>query len=580
MTKLEWATRGFLRGTLIASFAAVFLAACDDGAEREASYIKRGIAFFESGSLAKARTEFLNAAQINPDGAETSFYLALIDEAGGKFADAHSRYRELVEDNPNHLGGLVKLGQYALLANDLETADDLYRRAQAIDARDAETMTLGAALQMHGGFLDEALRMSYDVLAIVPDHPAASTIIAQVLGAQGDAAEAVRVLQSAASRHPENESLRRLLVDLRMRLDDVAAVEAEHRALLAIAPENLSYRTDFVWFLIRENRVDEAERVLAESLSLPSRDARADELYLDFLVNRLDPETAVQRLSERVKREPERHIFRIGLAAIKLGLDRRKEAKTLLKRVVEEDGTGPYGLEAQVLLAEAALAKDKTAKAMRHLESVLAENATHRDALALRAKILLEAEEFGPAIEDLESLRTIAPRSKETLALLSRAYLSTGKVESAIKSLEDLYLLDPANTAVAIELSDLLERAGQLPLVPETLHDGFPINLKNAAVITARTERHIGHANWREALHYSERLTEFGPTSFTGHLLIGRIHEGMENVQAAQQAFETAVTLRPDSASAPQRFGPCACCQWRAGRGQIGLGKANSQRSL
>lgn len=61
------------------------LAACGGAKEREAKYMERGRALFEQGDLVKARLEFRNVLQVNPDAVDAQYYLGLIAEQEGEW---------------------------------------------------------------------------------------------------------------------------------------------------------------------------------------------------------------------------------------------------------------------------------------------------------------------------------------------------------------------------------------------------------------------------------------------------------------------------------------------------------------
>ena len=76
---------------------ALVLTACGDANDREAKYIKRGIALFDKGDYEKAKLEFKNAAQIKPTDPEVRYRLGLVDEAQGDLRNAFVNFSIFVE---------------------------------------------------------------------------------------------------------------------------------------------------------------------------------------------------------------------------------------------------------------------------------------------------------------------------------------------------------------------------------------------------------------------------------------------------------------------------------------------------
>ena len=89
--------------------ALIFVAACDNPEQAEATYFEQGKSFFEKGQYEKARLEFLNAYQINPTNAETIYHIGLIAEARQKWREAFGAYSKAVIQSPNHVGAMIRL---------------------------------------------------------------------------------------------------------------------------------------------------------------------------------------------------------------------------------------------------------------------------------------------------------------------------------------------------------------------------------------------------------------------------------------------------------------------------------------
>ena len=89
--------------------AAVLLlvGACDDPAEREQSFMDSAKSLYEAGDHDKARLDFRNALQINPNNVDARYHVALIDEQKG---DLQAALGIPASTLSHHISRLLRVG--------------------------------------------------------------------------------------------------------------------------------------------------------------------------------------------------------------------------------------------------------------------------------------------------------------------------------------------------------------------------------------------------------------------------------------------------------------------------------------
>ena len=102
-------------------------------------------------AVAEARTALERCVQIDPKIAEAYYQLGLLSRAGSDFPAAIQQFEHAIELQPKYFLALSALGTLYLQGGQLEKAEDVLRRAEAISASNAKTeYDLGQVLNKLG----------------------------------------------------------------------------------------------------------------------------------------------------------------------------------------------------------------------------------------------------------------------------------------------------------------------------------------------------------------------------------------------------------------------------------------------
>src|SRR5205085_12369941 len=112
-----------------------------------------------------------------------------------------------------------------------------------------------------------------------------------------------------------------------------------------------SHRTRLALFLTREKRIDDARKVLEESVkALPSNDD-AKLALVDFLTVRSSREAGEKALRGFIAGDRKNYGLRLGLGALLQRAQANPEALAEYQSIVADDATGPQGLIARNRIA-------------------------------------------------------------------------------------------------------------------------------------------------------------------------------------------------------------------------------------
>ncbi len=456
-------------------------------------------------------------AQASPTGGERAALYDLCIDA----ARASDGLRALAERLSHDVkGGLDAAARAAKLWDELgeETrAVESYRSLLRRAPRDLDARRALSQLLLRAGRLDEVVVEQRELVRLAPDEPAFVVGLAELLKQVGRAEEADRILRDASQRAPQSVPLHRALSELYARWGDPTRAEVELSLLARLDP-------------------DDPVHVVALGSERFERGDKAGAL------------STWKRLLERAGRDPvEGHTALAAVLAdhdwLDLAIEHAQKAAAL----------APTGLEAQRMLAsfyeragrfpEAEVAWQTTLKlaaadaatkreARQHLVGIWARVGTlrrHQVALDERlgreprdleaARLLAEvhAHETGPQAmraeqRVLEKIVAQEPSDLESLRALERSYLRAGSKKQALATLERLISADPVHAPEA------LRRAVELAL-----------------------------ASYRDtdALRFAERAVEVRPDDARAQRLLGDLHRGLRDLDAAQRAYARALSLAP-----------------------------------
>ncbi len=417
-------------------------------------------------------------------------------------------------------GGLDAAARAAKLWDELgdETrAVEAYRALLRRSPRDLDARRALSQLLLRAGRLDEVIVEQRELVRLSPDEPAFVVGLAELLKQVGRASEAERILHDASQRASQSIPLHRALSELYARWGDAARAEAELSQLAKLDPDDPVHlvalgserfeRGDRAGALaVWKRLLEQAGHETAEGHAALSA-VLADHDWLDLAIEHaqkaavleprsVDAQRALASLFERAGRFPEAESS--WHATIKLAVHdpaTRREGRqhlvglwsrfgTLKRHQIDLDDRiqrEPSDLEAARLLAEA------------HAHDV--------GPLALRAEQLV-----------LEKIVIQAPSDLESLRALERSYMRAGDKVQALNALERLIAADPAHAA------DALRRAVELSL-----------------------------ASYRDAdaLRFAQRAVQVSPDDARAHRLLGDLHRGLRDLDAAQVAYTRALALSP-----------------------------------
>lgn len=423
----------FLPSLLLAALLA--LSACDTAAERAEAHYQRALALLAEGDSDRAMVEFRNVFRL--DGAHVAARIAYAAELRrqGDMREAYGQYLRIAEQAPQNLETRRALIELALEGQDFATAAENVDAAFALAPADPSIRAYKATIDYRQGRTAEAVAMAKAVVAEDPAQvPAQMVLIADLL-ARGEIAQGLAATDTALERAPGDASLHLVRLRTLEQMGDRAAAGAELERMVGIFPEDEGVRRALIQWYLGSGDTRGAEAVLRRAAdAAPAGDTAPGLAVVQFLLQLEGPDAARAEIEARIAAAgtPAAALpFQRALAGLDFSQGRSDEAIAALRGLTEGAPPSDSVRDLQTTLAEMLAETGDPAGAGKLVDTVLAADPAHVAALKLHAKIAIDADKPEVAVEDMRSALSQAPRDPEIMTIMALAHERQGSRELA-----------------------------------------------------------------------------------------------------------------------------------------------------
>lgn len=521
--------------------------ACSGPEERLARYVERGDEFFSERNYDKARVEFSNALQIDPQNAEVRYMLGQISERQNAPLDAVGHYQAAIDADTGHTGARAALGRLFLIGGLVDRALELVEPGLVAAPQDHGLLTVRGAARAQQGDTEAAMTDVRAALSSAPDDEYAIALLASLLRQAGKLEEAADAVKAGLDRLPDNIDLRVVLADLQVRLKDPDAAEKQLRKVTELQPEVTAHWQRLTRFYLVNGDTAAAEQALRDAVGLQpsSRDAKL--ALVDFLAAQKGSSDAEQQIAVFLKEDQDVDL-KLAFGRFYEGRNNLDRAEALYREVVEKMEVRPAGLSARNRLAAIRVERNDFPAAEQLIGEILEQNPGDNEALVLRANLALARNDAVSAIGDLRVVLRDQPNAPTVMRALARAHMQNQEAALAEETLRTASEANPQDTATRLDLAGLLLSTGRLdqarPLL-EKLVAEMPQDVR-AAEGLFRVQ--AGQKDLAAARATATALQASRPDLALGYYFAAMLDEAERNPSAAIAAYEEALRRQPDSA--------------------------------
>lgn len=528
--------------------ACVALHGCGGAEDRRARALERGREFMAESNYTKARVEFSNALQIEPNDADARYYSALASEKLDDLRAAAQGYQGALTVDETHALALAALARLYVFSGLAEQGLELVDKGLAAHPGHPELVVVRAAGKLALGREQEAFDDAMSVVAQQPNHEYAVALLAGMLRNRKETARGIELVQDALAAAPNSADLRLVLVQLMLDTGDKAGAETELKRIIELKPSEPQHRRRLVSFYVADGRSAEAEATLRELVAQEPGSVDNKLMLVNFLAGERNLDAAEAELNTLLERSPDDGALHLAAGQFYEARDFKDDAERLYRGVIARHRLDAPGLAGRNRLAALLVAANRPADARPLVEEVLAENPRDNDALVLRASLAMADGRSVEAITDLRAVLRDQPDSAPLLRSLAYAHAQNNEPDLARDNYRRAIERDPANAAIKLEFADYLNRLGDNEAARPLLDAVLNTQPQNMAALEAKF-RVLGAAgDAAGAVSVAREVIAAQPEGAIGYYLEGLAQESLRDPAAALASYETALEKEPRGA--------------------------------
>lgn len=532
---------------LSAAVIASLLAGCGGAEQRKARYVEKGESYLAERNYEKARVEFRNALQIEPNDVNARYQLGRISEKLNNPREAVGHYQAAIDLDPNHKESRAALGRLFLLGGLADRAMELVTPGLTQDPQNAQLLTVRGAAKAQLGDVPGAFEDAEAAAKLAPNDEYAIALLASLYRQNARSDKAIEIVRAGIERVPDSVDLRVVLADLLLAHKEMGEAEAQLRKVIELQPDDLSHRYRLARFHMLSKNVAAAVQTMRAAITAKPDSIEAKVALTDLLASHGSADQAEAELKKFAAEEKDGAGMKLALARFYEAQRKQDVAQGVYREIIKEQEARPDGLTARNRLATLLLQKEDVKGATVLIEEVLKENPRDNDSLVLRGNLALARGDAPAAIADLRSVLRDQPNSVPVLRALARAHLQNNEMALAEETLRSAAQSNPGDKAVRLELSQLLTQSGRPEQARPVLEQLAKESPSDVSVLESLFRVQASLKDLPAARATAESIKESRPDLPLGSYLEGAVNEAEKKYDAAEAAYVRALEIQPSA---------------------------------
>lgn len=530
-----------------AAVIASLMAGCGGAEQRKARYMEKGESYLTERNYEKARVEFRNALQIEPNDVEARYQLGRVSEKLNNPREAVGHYQAAIDLDSNHVPSRAALARLFLLGGVPDRAMELVLPGLTQDPQNPQLLTVRGAAKAQLGDVPGAFEDAEAAVKLAPNDEYAIALLASLYRQNARSDKAIELVTAGIERVPASVDLRVVLADLLLAHQKMPEAEAQLQKVIELQPEDLSHRYRLARFHMLTKNVPEAERTLREAIAAQPASVEAKVALADLLAVHGSVEKAEAQLKQFAAEEKDGASMQLALARFYESQRKPDAAQGVYREVIKDEKTRPDGLTARNRLATLLLQQQDVKGATELIDEVLKENPRDNDALVLRGNLALARGDAPAAIADLRSVLRDQPNSVLVMRALARAHLQNNELALAEETLRSAVQSNPGDTAVRLELSQLLTQSGRPEQARPVLEQLVKESPSDIATLEALFRVQASLKDLTAARATADSIQRVRPDQPLGWYLEGAVDESEKKYDAAEISYVRALQIQPSA---------------------------------
>jgi len=419
---------------------------------------------------------------------------------------------------------------YLLQKNQKQAGEEFKKAAELAPIRSMERLKY-AAFTSATGDTGETRRIATEMTRQAPDYLPGWTLLAELALKDKKYDEALSLLENVFSRDPEYIDGRRLESDVLLAKGDTKKAVDVLEHLDQTYPESPLIKYQLACAYLRNNNPNQAKAALDQAISINPNYDDAILRLAEINLRSGHGETAIEPITNLLRKRPDLRSAAFLLAAAYGSLDRFDDAEAVIRNQVRLAPQDPQPHTALGVIFRQAKRNDEARQAFEKAAELAPDNLwlvnqlveldlldKHYDAArqriqrqfqktpdlpaahCLEAKILIAEGKWDLAATELKKTLQLDPNFSSAYDLLVQTYIGTNKLSEAAAQLQAEASKDPDNASVLLTLALVYERMESFPQARDAYQKLLSINpnyvpaLNNLAYLDAERLNDLDNA--------------------------------------------------------------------------------------
>lgn len=438
-----------------------------------------GNTWVTAGHPERARANYLQALEINPDYVSALINLARVDAAAGDLDAAESRLTGYLDGHPENVAVLAAMAQVAEIRGDREAMFAWLQRATEAGPEAPAPKLMLARYYLINADYQNAENLAQEVATAVPDNATVQQVLGLAQLGRGNHEQALVSLGKAAQAKPDSAETRYGLAVAQLAQNDVEGAAASLEKVIELQPENTRAEAMLAGLKIRSGELQEAERLIDHIESVDAESGLPQMLRGDLNVARGDDAAAALAYTRAAERAKSR-----SLAIRNFGARQRAGNPDRIEPLTDWLADYPEDQGVRLLLAQAHQAAGRDDEAIREYDLLVEQDNTNVVALNNLAWLRHVHGEAGAA-ELAARAYELQPDSGAVADTYGWILVESGEVEKGLGVLRDAVDKSPDVGEIRYHFAAALARSGEegeaRQVLTELLDSGAPFDSRSDA---------------------------------------------------------------------------------------------------
>jgi tetratricopeptide (TPR) repeat protein len=507
---------------LLLLLVVMLVASCNRDPKVQAQrYVANGNKFFDKAKYKEASIMYRRALQKDLLFGEAYYRLALADLKLASYGDAVRALRRAVELQPKNSDAAVKLADIYMAATVqdpthatelVKEVNDLTSRLLSMDPNSYEGHRLQGQMELIQGKPEDAVKEFEICARLKPDQTDLSLAYFQALIANKQTEQAQKLGLSVIEKNKNFSPMYDLLYLSYMQQNQTAEAEQILRRKVENNPQKASYLIQLAGHYLVAHRREDLDAVIkkvTDEKQFPDGHLLAGDL---FFFRAREFESAREQYEAGMKAFP-------------------KDRAAYQKRMVELLATTGRNPDANQLLA-----------------TILKDNPKDRDAIAMRAALMLQTgnlAQITQATNDLQSLVSNAPNNHLLRYNLARAYIAKNDIEQARLQLETAIKLRPDFLVARDLLAKIYLQKGDNAKALKEADEAIAMNKDDLQARLTRSTALLGVSDRQKAADELDTVLKMAPNNPDARYQAGYLAWQDKDYKKAEKIFDDLSAANP-----------------------------------